>query len=153
MPAIDALLRVMTLRDADSIALVAGQPPALRRRGEREVMSMPALEPSLVAVFAEEVLADQHARLADAGRLEVSYRAADGPSYLVAVELASGELRLIARPAGRPPRRRRHLRRLRWPRPRRRRPRPPRCRRPARPRPHRRAATARRRRAWSRTRR
>ena len=103
MPAIDALLRVMTLRDADSIALVAGQPPALRRRGEREVMSMPALEPSLVAVFAEEVLADQHARLADAGRLEVSYRAADGPSYLVAVELASGELRLIARPAGRPP--------------------------------------------------
>jgi twitching motility protein PilT len=55
MAAIDALLRIMTLRDAEAMILTPNQPPRLRRRGAIESMSMPALEPSLLATFLDEL--------------------------------------------------------------------------------------------------
>jgi phosphoserine aminotransferase len=49
MSAIQSLLRVMTLRDAEAIVLEAGKVPSLRRRGQVEALAMPALEAALLA--------------------------------------------------------------------------------------------------------
>ena len=43
MSAIQSLMRVMTLRDAEAIILEADKVPSLRRRGQIEKLAMPAL--------------------------------------------------------------------------------------------------------------
>jgi twitching motility protein PilT len=99
MAAIDALLRVMTLRDAEAMILVAGQPPRLRRRGHVEAMSMPPLEPAMVAVFVEELVPPSH-DLATAA-FEVLHTATEGV-FPIAVELTPTGHKLSVR-ARKPP--------------------------------------------------
>ncbi len=99
MSAIQSLLRVMTLRDAEAIILETGKVPSLRRRGQIEKLAMPALEPQLLSDFATPLLAD---RSLDDGAVSVTFRDPDGPSYQVAIEKIAAGLRIVVRP-GKPP--------------------------------------------------
>jgi twitching motility protein PilT len=95
MSAIQSLLRVMTLRDAEAILLETGKVPSLRRRGQVEKLAMPALEPQMLADFVEPLLAG---RSLDDGAIAVVFRDPDGPSYQVSIEKAAAGLRLLVRP-------------------------------------------------------
>ncbi len=92
MSAIQSLLRVMTLRDAEAIILEAGKVPSLRRRGQVEAMAMPPIEAKLLADFAEPLTA---------GRTEwpssIPFTDTDGATYAVTIERASAGLRIVAR--------------------------------------------------------
>jgi twitching motility protein PilT len=97
MAAIDALLRVMTLRDADGMILTAGQPPHLRRRGQVEALLMPALEASMLGVFVDELVAGEHKeKLATAGSVSVVHTT-EGTAFPILVEHGSGAIRLSVR--------------------------------------------------------
>jgi twitching motility protein PilT len=93
MSAIVSLLRVMTLRDAEAIVLEPGKVPTLRRRGVVEALAMPALDPAMLAAFAEPLLAGQSL---DSGPVMVSFTDAD-TSYPVTIEHTSAGLRLVVR--------------------------------------------------------
>jgi twitching motility protein PilT len=93
MSAIVSLLRVMTLRDAEAIVLEPGKVPTLRRRGVVEALAMPALEPAMLAAFAEPLLAGQSL---DGGPVMVSFADAD-TSYPVTIEQTPSGLRLVVR--------------------------------------------------------
>jgi twitching motility protein PilT len=93
MSAIVSLLRVMTLRDAEAIVLEPGKVPTLRRRGLVETLAMPALEPAMLAAFAEPLLAGQSL---DGGPVMVSFVDAD-TSYPVTIEQTPSGLRLVVR--------------------------------------------------------
>jgi twitching motility protein PilT len=99
MSAIQSLLRVMTLRDAEAIVLEAGKVPSLRRRGQIEKLAMPALEAQHLADFATLVGAG---RSLDEGPLSVAFHDPGGGHYLVTMEKAATGLRVVVRP-GRPP--------------------------------------------------
>jgi len=100
MSAIVSLLRVMTLRDAEAIVIEPGKVPTLRRRGLVEALAMPALEPAMLAGFAEPLLAGQS--LAE-GPVMVSFTDAD-VTYPVTIEQTGSGLRLVVRrPAPRKP--------------------------------------------------
>jgi twitching motility protein PilT len=92
MSAIQSLLRVMTLRDAEAIILEAGKVPSLRRRGQVEAMAMPPIDAKLLADFAEPLTA---------GRTEwpssLPFTDTDGATYAVTIERASAGLRIVAR--------------------------------------------------------
>src|SRR5687767_13984581 len=75
MAAIDSLLRVMVLRDAEALTMATGQVPALRRAGQVEKMAMPPLDAGLITAFVEDVVAaEQRDELEQRGRLEVVYQ-------------------------------------------------------------------------------
>jgi twitching motility protein PilT len=98
MAAFDSLLRVMTLRDADAMIVVAGQPPALRRSGNAEALAMPAMTGAMVDAFVDEVAgAAARADLASRGAAEVVYRAADGGRYGVMIERLQVGCRMVVR--------------------------------------------------------
>src|SRR4051812_31219489 len=99
MSAIQSLLRVMTLRDAEAIILETGKIPSLRRRGQIEKLAMPALEAEMLAEFVAPLLAG---RSLDDGAVSVQFRDPDGPYYQVAIEKTATGLRLLVRP-GKPP--------------------------------------------------
>lgn len=98
MSAIQSLLRVMTLRDAEAIVLEAGKVPTLRRRGQVEAMAMPPIEAKLLADFAEPLIA---------GRTEwpssMPFADADGAAYSVTIERVTAGLRIVARPGKKAP--------------------------------------------------
>ncbi len=98
MSAIQSLLRVMTLRDAEAIILEAGKVPSLRRRGQVEAMAMPPIEAKLLADFAEPLIA---------GRTEwpssLPFSDSDGASYAVSIERVTAGLRIVARPGKKAP--------------------------------------------------
>ncbi|MEO7729919.1 MAG: PilT/PilU family type 4a pilus ATPase [Kofleriaceae bacterium] len=96
MSAIQSLLRVMTLRDAEAIILETGKVPSLRRRGQIEKLAMPALEPQMLADFAQPLLAG---RSLDEGAVTVMFRDPDGPYYQVTIDRIAAGLRLLVRPA------------------------------------------------------
>jgi twitching motility protein PilT len=93
MSAIVSLLRVMTLRDAEAIVLEPGKVPTLRRRGLVEALAMPALEPAMLASFAEPLLAGQSL---EGGPVMVSFTDAD-VTYPVTIEQTASGLRLVVR--------------------------------------------------------
>jgi twitching motility protein PilT len=92
--AIQSLLRVMTLRDAEAIILEANKVPSLRRRGQVEALAMPALEAKLLADFAEPLTKD---RALDEWPANVPFVDADGTSYAVTIEKVNAGLRIIVR--------------------------------------------------------
>src|SRR5512140_2793418 len=92
MSAIESLLRVMTLRDAEQIVLEAGKVPSLRRRGQIEALAMPALDASLLDEFATPLLAG---RSLDGGPTMVSFVDEEGASFPVTVEKVAAGLRLV----------------------------------------------------------
>lgn len=96
MSAIQSLLRVMTLRDAEAIILETDKVPSLRRRGQIEKLAMPALEAQMLEDFVTPLLAD---RSLDEGAVQVIFHDSDGASYPVTIDKAAGGLRLVVRPA------------------------------------------------------
>jgi len=94
MSAIQSLLRVMTLRDAEAIVLETNKIPSLRRRGQVEQLAMPALEAQLLADFAAPLLVG---RTGD-GAVSVPFHDPGGGHYQVTIEKAGAGLRMIVRP-------------------------------------------------------
>jgi twitching motility protein PilT len=99
MSAIQSLLRVMTLRDAEAIILEADKVPSLRRRGQIEKLAMPALEAQLLADFAAPLLAG---RVLDDTPASLPFHDPEGGHYQVTIEKAAAGLRMVVRP-GKPP--------------------------------------------------
>jgi twitching motility protein PilT len=93
MSAIQSLLRVMTLRDAEAIILEAGKVPSLRRRGQVEALAMPPLEAQLLADFAAPLT---EGRTVDDWPASVPF-VADGTGYQVTIEKVSSGLRVVVR--------------------------------------------------------
>ena len=94
MSAIQSLLRVMTLRDAEAIVMEAGKVPSLRRRGAVEALAMPALEAQLLADFAAPLLGDKQV---DDG-VPISVPFSDGEArFQVTIEKVAAGLRLVVR--------------------------------------------------------
>jgi twitching motility protein PilT len=105
MSAIVSLLRVMSLRDAEALTLEANKVPNLRRRGNVEAMSMPAIEPKLLEDFIAPLVAGKSL---DDGPLMVSFADDEGTTYPITIERAASGLRVVARkgavkPAAPPP--------------------------------------------------
>ncbi len=94
MSAIESLLRVMTLRDAEAIVLEAGKVPSLRRRGVVEALAMPALEPQLLADFAGPLTAGKPL---DEWPQNVPFRDPEGALFQVTIEKVSAGLRMVVR--------------------------------------------------------
>jgi twitching motility protein PilT len=92
--------------------IASGQVPLLRKSGETVPLSMPALEPALVASLVHEVVDDTARRELDAaGRIDTRYRLDDG-GFALAIETQGGGYRMTCRvvaaapppaPVGRPP--------------------------------------------------
>jgi twitching motility protein PilT len=99
MSAIQSLLRVMTLRDAEAIILEADKVPSLRRRGQIEKLAMPALDRQLLADFTRPLLAG---RSLDDGPASVAFHEPGGAHYQVTMEKLATGLRVVVRP-GKPP--------------------------------------------------
>jgi len=94
MSAIESLLRVMTLRDAEAIVLEAGKVPSLRRRGMVEALAMPALEPQLLADFADPLTAGKPL---DEWPASVPFRDPEGTMFQVTIEKVPAGLRMVVR--------------------------------------------------------
>ena len=94
MSAIQSLLRVMTLRDAEAIILEAGKVPSLRRRGQIETMAMPPIEAKLLADFAEPLTAG---RPPSDWPSSIPFVDAEGATYQVTIERAASGLRIVVR--------------------------------------------------------
>jgi len=93
MSAIQSLLRVMTLRDAEAIILEAGKVPSLRRRGQVEAMAMPPLEAKLLADFAEPLTAGKSDTASN-----IPFTDSDGATYAITIDRTSAGIRVVARP-------------------------------------------------------
>ena len=102
MAAIDSLLRVMILRDAEAMTLIGGQVPSLRRGGNVEPMAMPALDAAMVASFVGDVVPAEARAELDARRAgEFVYRTASGDTVAVLIEINAAGHRLVVRRTGR----------------------------------------------------
>jgi twitching motility protein PilT len=99
MSAIQSLLRVMTLRDAEAIILEPNKVPSLRRRGEIQKLAMPPLEAQLLTDFAAPLLAG---RSLDDAPASLVFHDPGGAHYQVAIERVAAGLRIVVRP-GKPP--------------------------------------------------
>ena len=95
MSAIQSLLRVMTLRDAEAIVLEAGKVPSLRRRGQVEALAMPALEAKMLTEFAAPLV---EGRAADEWPAVVPFQDPDGGRYQCTIEKVAAGLRVVVRP-------------------------------------------------------
>ncbi|HUH05227.1 MAG TPA: PilT/PilU family type 4a pilus ATPase [Kofleriaceae bacterium] len=109
MPAIDSLLRLMTVRGAEVLVVAAGEVPVLRRGGEPSNLSMPPLDAVLVSTFIAELTTDeQRAEIERAAKVEVPYALEDGAAFSVLIERRANGPRLTlrtgaaAKPAPRP---------------------------------------------------
>jgi twitching motility protein PilT len=89
----------MSLRDAEALTLEANKVPNLRRRGNVEAMSMPALEPRLLEDFITPLVAGKSL---DDGPLMVSYTDDEGTAYPITIERGASGLRVVARRGARP---------------------------------------------------
>jgi twitching motility protein PilT len=95
MSAIQSLLRVMTLRDAEAIILETDKVPSLRRRGMVEKLAMPAIEATMLSDFTTPLLEGKS--LGD-GPATVAFRDSGGASYQVTIDQAAGGLRVVVKP-------------------------------------------------------
>jgi twitching motility protein PilT len=94
MSAIVSLLRVMTYRDAEAITLEVGKVPSLRRRGQVEALSMPALEARMLEEFVTPLV--DPTQLAH-GPVMVAFTDVDGTTYPVTIEQGSTGIRAVVR--------------------------------------------------------
>jgi len=95
MSAIQSLLRVMTLRDAEAMVLEAGKAPSLRRRGQVEALAMPAIEGKMIEDFTAPLLGDKPA---GEWPTSVPFKDSDGTTYNLTIErTSSGNLRVVVR--------------------------------------------------------
>jgi twitching motility protein PilT len=102
MAAIDSILRILVLRDAEVMTLTSGQVPSLRRAGNVERMSMPALDAPMVAGFVDELVPEPaRADLAARGSLEVTHAVGDA-AFAVTIEKVAAGYKLVARRGARP---------------------------------------------------
>jgi twitching motility protein PilT len=102
MAAIDSILRILVLRDAEVMTLTSGQVPSLRRAGNVERMSMPALDAPMVAGFVDELVPEPaRADLAARGSLEVTHAVGD-TAFAVTIEKVAAGYKLVARRGARP---------------------------------------------------
>jgi twitching motility protein PilT len=100
MPAIDSLLKVMMLRDAEAMTVAAGVVPSLRRAGNAEPLALPPMTSAMVEGFAGDVMTDAaREALAGRGSAEVTYRSADGHAFHVLIEQVVAGHRLVIRRA------------------------------------------------------
>ena len=99
MSVIVSLLRMMSLRDAEALTLETGKVPNLRRRGNVEAMSMPALDAQLLEDFIAPLVSGKS--LAD-GPLMVSFSDDEGTAYPITIERGASGLRVVARRGAKP---------------------------------------------------
>jgi twitching motility protein PilT len=95
MSAIQSLLRVMVLRDAEAMVLETGKVPSLRRRGQVEALAMPALEAKMLAEFAAPLI---EGRGADDFPTTVPFQDDAGGRYQCTIEKVAAGLRVVVRP-------------------------------------------------------
>jgi twitching motility protein PilT len=104
MAAVDALLRLIAVRNAELLVIASGQVPQLRRAGETAPLSMPALDAVLVRTMVGEVLDEvAQARLASSGTAEATYQLGDGHAFALLIEARDGGFRMSCRPASAAP--------------------------------------------------
>ena len=92
--AIQSLLRVMTLRDAEAILLETGKVPSLRRRGQLEALAMPALDATLLAEFAAPLVDGR-----DDWPVNAAFHDPDAGTYQCTFEKVAAGLRIVVRKA------------------------------------------------------
>jgi twitching motility protein PilT len=92
MSAIESLLKVMTLRDAEAMILEPGKIPSLRRRGQIEALAMPALDAEMLAAFAEPMTSDKTEWPA-----MVPFTDGDGAHYAVTIDKLASGYKLVVR--------------------------------------------------------
>ena len=94
MAAVDALLRLISTRNAESLLILADGVPELRRGGAPAPLSMPPLSEAIVSTFLSEI----------GGTATTTYRADDGANYTVAIEGQGAGMRITFAPTATPPR-------------------------------------------------
>ncbi|MCA9675154.1 MAG: hypothetical protein KC464_08980, partial [Myxococcales bacterium] len=95
MAAVDALLRLILVRNAEVLVITSGQVPVLRKAGDAQPLSMPPLAAELVASLVDEVLDDDaRGRLGDAGAAETTYALPDGSRFALLIESRDGGYRM-----------------------------------------------------------
>ena len=94
MSAIQSLLRVMTLRDAEAMILEAGKVPSLRRRGQIEALAMPAIDARMIEDFVAPLMGEREVSEVPTS---VTFKDTDGTSYNLTVERGSAGVRVVVR--------------------------------------------------------
>jgi len=92
MSAIESLLKVMTLRDAEAMILEPGKIPSLRRRGQVEALAMPALDAAMLEAFAAPMTNERTEWPA-----MVPFTDADGAQYAVTIDKLDAGYKLTIR--------------------------------------------------------
>ena len=93
MSAIQSLLRVMSLRDAEAMVLEAGKTPTLRRRGQVESLAMGALDARMIEDFVAPLMGDRPIGEPTA----VPFRDDDGTTYNLTIERTSTGVKVVVR--------------------------------------------------------
>ncbi len=100
MAAVDALLRLLSIRNAELIVIASGEVPVLRKAGEVMPLSMPALDAGLVGAMVDELLDEvARARLDGSGATEVAHQLSDGSGVALRIERHGDALRVAGRVA------------------------------------------------------
>lgn len=99
MAAVDSLLKVMIVRNADLLVVASGETPSMRRGGVASPLSMPTLDAALVEAFVADVLPDEaeRAELSRVGSVERAYTSGDGDAFSVLAEARGKGYRLSFR--------------------------------------------------------
>ncbi len=94
MSAIQSLLRVMALRDAEAMVLEAGKVPSFRRRGLVEQLAMDLLEAKWLDDFVAPLIGE---RPIGEWPSSLPFRDGDGTNYQLTIEKVTNGLRVIVR--------------------------------------------------------
>lgn len=97
---IDQFLKLLEAQAASALAIRAGAPPQLDRRGTKVALSMPSLDVETFTMILEEVTTpEQREQLAATATLELEYRSGEGRRFAVAIAGTGADARLTFRPA------------------------------------------------------
>jgi twitching motility protein PilT len=92
MAIVDALLKLLAVRGADSLRVRSGEVPHLTRDGTKMPLSMPVPGADVIATIIGEVANDElREALASGDRIVAHYRGSDGSRFAVEIE-RSGEV-------------------------------------------------------------
>jgi twitching motility protein PilT len=94
---IPSLLRIMALRDADSLHIETAKVPELRRRGRAEPMALPALEAELIEQFVEHVTTESDREVLRIGSIAVTFVDSEGGAYMITIHHSASGYQLVAR--------------------------------------------------------
>jgi twitching motility protein PilT len=99
MAAIDSMLRLIQVRNAELLVIASDEVPQLRRTGEVQPLTMPAVAAPIVAAMVGEVLDDlARAKLKSTGSVETSYTLGQH-TFSLFVEARGDGYRIACRPA------------------------------------------------------